>query len=128
MMPLKRREGRHLRMLGLLLLFLIVCTALGYAWLYFVTPQQDLDRIKADQGGTGALAFTIKRMGTKYIDGKHVWVADNPLTIGGLGFCRIYDVTVERAGGALEKYSIAVEASLFGESQVMRIDPPRAGD
>jgi hypothetical protein len=111
----------------LLLLVLMAATAGGYAWLYLVSPRKDLERIKADQGGTGALAFTIKRTGTKYFGGKDVWVADKLVSVGGNGFCRVYQVTVERAGGASETYAIAVEAKLFGLSGVRRIDP-RAGE
>jgi hypothetical protein len=115
-------------MMGLLLLLtLMASTAGGYAWLYLVSPRKDLDRIKADQGGTGALAFTIKRTGTKYFGGEEVWVADHLMGVAGSGFCRVYQVTVERAGGASETYAIAVEAKLFGLPGVRRIDP-RAGE
>lgn len=113
----------------ILLILLAIWVAIGvwFAWLYWVSPQSDRERIKADQGGTEALAFTIKRTGTKFFRGKDVWVADGFMVLPAFGWCRVYSVTVERAGGAVETYSIAVQARLFGLAAVSRLDP-RAGE
>jgi len=114
-------------MIGLLLLAIIATIGGWFAWLYLVSPRSDRERIEADQGGTGALTFTIKRTGTRYQRAEVGWVADNLVHVGGGGWRRIYQVTVERAGGPSETYSVAVEAKLFGLSDLKRIDP-RAGE
>ena len=114
-------------MIVLILLAIWVGIGAYFAWLYWVSPQSDQERIKADQAGAGALGFTIKRTGTKYFPGRDIWVADRSMVMPSFGWCRIYEVSVERSGGALETYSIAVQAKLFGLSAVSRLDP-RAGE
>jgi hypothetical protein len=122
------RQARAMRTMGLILVAIWVGIGAWLAWIYFVTPQKDLERIKADQGGTDALGFDIKRTGTKYISGRQIWLADPYDTVGGMGLCRIYQVTVHRAAGASETYSIAVVARLFGLQEVRRLAEPRAGE
>lgn len=121
-------EPEHLATVLLLLFAIWAGIGAWFAWLYGVSPRSDRERIEADQGGTGALKFTIRRTGTKNLGGgKDYWVADRLMSLPGVGWCRTYEVTVERAGGARETYEVAVQARMFGLSNVVKIDP-RAGE
>lgn len=110
-------------MLGSLLLLGILVSGGWFAWLFWVTPAADLDRIKADVDGTGAEVINIQRTGVRRVRANMVWVAGNPTYSSGGAWRRIYQVTVARpAEGYDESYEVAVEAKLFGYRDLKRVD------
>ncbi len=109
-------------MIGLLLLVVIASFAGWFAWLYFVSPGSDQERIKADQGGTGTQVLTVKRTGTQHVRAELTWVGGHATPRTGGSWFRIYEVTVKQADGDLETYSVGVEARLFGLPELKRID------
>jgi len=109
-------------MMGLILLVVIALGGGWFAWLYFVSPASDQDRIKADQGGTDARLLDIKRVGTRHDRAETTWMAGYATPRTGGKWFRIYEVTVARPGGDLETYTVGVEATLLGLPDLKRFD------
>ena len=109
-------------MIGLLLLMLLTVGGSWFAWLYFVSPESDQDRIKSDQGGTDAQVVKIERIGTQHDRAELTWVGDRLTPLNGGRWFRLYKVTITRLNGILETYCVGVEARLFGFRELKRID------
>jgi len=109
-------------MIGLLFLVAVICCGGWFAWLYFVSPKSDQDRIKADQDGTDAEVLNVERIGTRQVRADLTWVAGHPAPRNGGKWFRIYQVTAAKEGGFTVEYEIAVEARLFGRPEVRRIE------
>ena len=114
--------GLFLLLLAFVLLFIIVVPSF-FAWLYWVTPASDLERIKGDQDGTGARVLKIERTGVEYTETERIWRAGHTIDSTGAHWYRIYEVTIEREDRAIEQYTIAVEARPFGVSSLKRYGP-----
>ena len=109
-------------MIGPLLLIAIVVGGSWFAWLYFVSPGSDQDRIKADHGGTGFQVLDIQRIGTRHDRAEVDWVGGHPTPLSGGMWLRIYKVTGEAPNDVPETYCVGVEARLFGLPELKRID------
>jgi hypothetical protein len=104
-------------------LLLAVCAATGgwFGWLYFVSPQADVERIKGDQGGTGVRVIGVKRVGTQHDRPPAFWVGDRLVERSGKWF-RVYEVSLARPGEPIETRSYGVEACLFGLPELKRYE------
>lgn len=109
-------------MLGLMVLTLLGSIAGWFAWLYWVTPSDDIERIKADQAGTDLRVIDVEREGTKHIRPELSWVGGRPAPRTGGQWFRIYAVTAAAPGGLVTTYAVGVEARLFGYREIKRID------
>jgi hypothetical protein len=109
-------------MIALLLLIMIAATAGWFAWLYLVSPRSDLERIEADQGGTGIRVVGIKRVGTQRDRPEAIWVGERLTPVSGATWFRVYEVTLARPDGLVETCSIGVEARLFGLAAIKRYE------
>lgn len=108
--------------MGLVLVATLALVGWWFIWLYYVTPKSDLERIKADQAGTGAEILDIKRTGIQHERAEDIWVADRMILLNAGKWFRVYDVKISRPQEPLEIYSIGVEARLFGLPGLKRYD------
>ncbi len=109
-------------MLGWILLIFLISSAAWFAWLFLATPASDQERIKADHAGTDAEVTKIQRVGVRRIRPGVAWAGGHAVATSGVGWFRIYQVTLARPGDFDQTYEIGVEARLFGHPQLRRFD------
>jgi hypothetical protein len=123
---LNQKLGLGIGMIGLLLLGMLASIGGWFAWLYFVSPPSDLERIKADRAGTGVRVIDVKRVGAQHDRAAAVWVGNQLTPVNGGKWFRVYEVTLARPGEPTETCTVGVEACLFGLPELKRYEP-RAG-
>ena len=109
-------------MLGWLLLFLIAFLVAWYGWVFFARPASDLERIKADHAGTDAQVVKIERVGMRLVRPEVTWVGGHVVEKSGVGWFRIYLVTLAYPGGFDRTYEVGVEARPFGYRHLKRFE------
>ena len=108
-------------MIGLMILFLLGMIFSLFAWLRF-SPDSDKDRIRADQTDPNVRVVDIQRTGTRRGRAALTWVAGHSAPQTGSQWFRIYTVTISTTDGLTSSYDVAVEATVFGFSELRRID------
>ena len=108
-------------MIGLMVLFLLGVILSLFVWLRF-SADSDKDRIRADQTDSDIRIVDIQRTGTRRGRAAFTWVAGHSTPRTGGQWFRIYTVTISTSDGLTSSYDVAVEATVFGFSELIRID------